>query len=140
VNEYLDLIARIFVIIGIPAGAVWALYKTQIAPAKIREREVKLEADLAALEDSREHKQTLETEQIRLGALSQSWANEKLFEEAHENSEFLRQQMTKNLSDIQTEQRQLLQRMAQIDSKITLLIGVIAELNEVTRKNRAGSE
>lgn len=34
-NETLDLIARILVIIGVPAGAIFALYRTVILPARL---------------------------------------------------------------------------------------------------------
>jgi len=54
-NGLLDLIARLFVIIGVPAAAIWAWYSKSYAPARLRENETKLNQDIKASDDTREY-------------------------------------------------------------------------------------
>ena len=121
------------------AAGIWALYAKQFAPAKIKASDDKLRAQLEALEDSREHRQFLETEGKRLDALNTSWANEKLFEEAHENNVFIRGDVSRNLSEIKAMQRQHELKQAALESKLTLLIGILAELRDDQRNHTHGT-
>ena len=65
-NATLDLIARLFVIIGLPAGAVWALYRTQYLPWKLERDRIKQDHEFEASADTREYQQATNT-----GALKQ---------------------------------------------------------------------
>lgn len=135
-----ELINQVAIWIVLGIIGIFGLYKTQIAPAQIREKETKLKAQLEALEDSREHKQALENEQMRLGALSQSWANEKLFEESHENNVFLRGDVTGSLSELKGNDRKILMEIQDLKSKFTLLLGILADMRDKQDKQNKDAE
>ena len=125
------------ILLGI--GAVWGLiawYAKQVTPAKIKASDDKLRAQLASLEDSREHRQAIETEEVRLNALNTSWANEKLFEEAHENNVFIRGDVSSNLNEIKAMLRNHELKQAALESKFSLFIGIFAELRDDVIKLR----
>ena len=127
-------------------AAIWYVYRSQYLPWRLKQNDQlfnhqiqtsdeKLRAQLSALEDSREHRQALETEEVRLNALNTSWANEKLFEEAHENNVFIRGDVSRNLSEIKAMLRQHELKQAALESKLTLLIGILAELRDDQRNH-----
>ena len=57
INDYLDFITRLFVIIGIPLGAIWAFYTKIWVPARLKASSDVRTAQIQAEGDSREYEQ-----------------------------------------------------------------------------------